>query len=72
MLPTGDNRDDDTESEDSLDAWNLDDSYVFTDEAKVDERTLFEWEDFKALKDRLLEVEKSIERRYLLHRYYAG
>uniref|UniRef100_A0AAF5PQ33 Bromodomain containing protein n=1 Tax=Wuchereria bancrofti TaxID=6293 RepID=A0AAF5PQ33_WUCBA len=73
MFPTGDNHDDDTESEDSLDAWTLDDGYVLTDEAQViEERSLFEWDDFKALKDRLLEVEKSIERRYLLHRYYAG
>ncbi|VDK83196.1 unnamed protein product, partial [Litomosoides sigmodontis] len=73
MFPTGDNRDDDTESEDSMDAWTLDDSYVLTDEAEVNEACpLFEWADFKALKKRLLEVEKSIERRYLLHRYYAG
>lgn len=73
MFPTGDNRDDDTESEDSLDAWTLDDGYVLNDETEVNEVCpLFEWADFKALKKRLLEVEKSIERRYLLHRYYAG
>ncbi|EJD75925.1 bromodomain containing protein [Loa loa] len=73
MFPTGDNRDDDTESEDSLDAWTLDDGYVLTDEAEINEDCpLFEWDNFKALKVRLLEVEKSIERRYLLHRYYAG
>lgn len=73
MFPTGDNRDDDTESEDSVDAWTLDDGYVLTDKAEVnEERPLFEWDDFKTLKERLLEVEKSIERRYLLHRYYAG
>lgn len=73
MFPTGDNHDDDTESEDSLDAWTLDDGYVLTDGAQVnEERSLFEWDDFKVLKERLLEVEKSIERRYLLHRYYAG
>ncbi|KAL4002295.1 Bromodomain family protein [Acanthocheilonema viteae] len=73
MFPTGDNRDDDTESEDSLDAWTLDDGYILTDEAEVNEGCpLYEWDDFKALKERLLEVEKSIERRYLLHRYYAG
>ncbi|MCP9259133.1 hypothetical protein DINM_002101 [Dirofilaria immitis] len=59
MFPTGDNRDDDTESEDSIDAWTLDDGYVLNDEAKVDdERPLFEWDDFKALKERILEVEK--------------
>ncbi|OZC11454.1 hypothetical protein X798_01311 [Onchocerca flexuosa] len=73
MFPSGNNRDDDTESEDSVDAWTLDDGYVLTDETEIDEeRQLFEWDDFKALKERLLEIEKSIERRYLLHRYYAG
>lgn len=73
MFPTGDNRDDDAESEDSLDAWTSDDGYVLTNETEVNNGCpLFEWDDFKALKERLLEVEKSIERRYLLHRYYAG
>lgn len=72
VLTVGDNRDDDAESEDSQEAWNYEDEFTYCNEAVEDKRPLTEWPDFKALKKRLLEIEKSIERRYLLHRYYAG
>uniref|UniRef100_A0A0N5D0Y7 Bromodomain adjacent to zinc finger domain protein 2B n=1 Tax=Thelazia callipaeda TaxID=103827 RepID=A0A0N5D0Y7_THECL len=73
MPSTGDGRDDDAESEVSQDAWMFDDTYEFVNDAEAEEKRSFvEWDSFKKLKERLLEAEKSIERRYLLHRYYAG
>lgn len=68
---SAENRDDDAASEDSQDAWNFDDDYS---QLEVDHqnRELSDCERFKKLKLRLLEIEKSIERRYFLHRYHAG
>lgn len=72
MFPA-DGREDDMESEDSQDAWNQEEDYDSSHVVDPDkEQCLIECEEFKALKQRLLDVEKSIERRYLLHRYYAG
>ncbi|VDM39978.1 unnamed protein product [Toxocara canis] len=64
--------DDDAESEDSQEAWNQEDDYDSLEANVDDERPLVEYEQFTALKQRLLEIEKSIERRYFLHRYHAG
>ncbi|VDN40503.1 unnamed protein product [Gongylonema pulchrum] len=70
----GDGREDDTDSVDSEDTWNMDDDYEhhMTDETENRQLHLTEYHEFKALKLRLLEVEKNIERRYMKHPYYAG
>ncbi|VDN39658.1 unnamed protein product [Gongylonema pulchrum] len=70
----GDGREDDADSVDSEDTWNMDDDYEhhMADETENRQLHLTEYHEFKALKQRLLEVEKNIERRYMKHPYYAG
>lgn len=64
--------DDDAESDDSQEPWNREDDYNSLEVRQDDDRPLVEYEQFTALKHRVLEIEKSIERRYFLHRYHAG
>uniref|UniRef100_A0A915AP95 Bromodomain adjacent to zinc finger domain protein 2B n=2 Tax=Parascaris univalens TaxID=6257 RepID=A0A915AP95_PARUN len=64
--------DDDGESDDSQEPWNQEDDYSSLEVRQDDDRPLVEYEQFTALKHRVLEIEKSIERRYFLHRYHAG
>uniref|UniRef100_A0A158R472 Bromodomain adjacent to zinc finger domain protein 2B n=1 Tax=Syphacia muris TaxID=451379 RepID=A0A158R472_9BILA len=64
-------REEDFESEESRDSWLCDDMFN-QNEIEIDDGDLVTLKEFRQLKDRLLEIERSIERRYFLHRYHAG